>query len=545
MSTGDPLSKDSLKPWWHETLPDNITTWSPTSTNTTKVELDEPEFINTWFRVTKLVSSNNNTKTVTSDYVKETKPTKHYNARKEKEHTYPLRTKIVKINPTSEHKTNLRNKFHIARKIWNECVEHYQPVYEENNSINAFRDNMRTLLVKTNNCGTIERPADLLEQMQQVDQDIRRDVVDRFVTALYININKVKTGTEQRFRMNFFSRKNGAPSLYLACGKISKPTKGTGRPIWYPSTMGNNTFITKNPLPLVVEQYDAKLVWDHRRDLFYLHYLEEVPPSQIDEPKADVCSIDPGVRIFNTIYGSDGVAYLVGESTPKQPGFKYIKREPLKPGETFVKDGNQTESKAIGKIMRLVRIAARMRAGVKRVAPNNFVKTTNKRTLLKLRKLAANYERRAKNLIKEIHNKLAHFLCRRYKTIVIPNFPVRSMIIKQKPGGERRTIGPKTALAMCRWSHYTFRQHLIAKGEVEGCKVIVGKEDYTSKTCSECYSIKPNLGDNLAYACNECGAVMHRDVNGARNILFRNWMTGLFSHPVSKQRLVVKRGKKV
>ena len=48
-------------------------------------------------------------------------------------------------------------------------------------------------------------------------------------------------------------------------------------------------------------------------------------------------------------------------------------------------------------------------------------------------------------------------------------------------------------------------------------------EAYTSKTCSECGYLKRNLGGSKVYHCDECGSVMDRDVNGAKNIFLKNF----------------------
>ena len=41
--------------------------------------------------------------------------------------------------------------------------------------------------------------------------------------------------------------------------------------------------------------------------------------------------------------------------------------------------------------------------------------------------------------------------------------------------------------------------------------------------CSSCGHIKDNLGGAKVYKCKACGAVMDRDINGAKNIFLRNF----------------------
>lgn len=47
-------------------------------------------------------------------------------------------------------------------------------------------------------------------------------------------------------------------------------------------------------------------------------------------------------------------------------------------------------------------------------------------------------------------------------------------------------------------------------------------EEFTSKTCTSCGSIKNNLGSNKLFECANCGLKIDRDINGARNILIKH-----------------------
>ncbi|CAG8833314.1 26403_t:CDS:1, partial [Gigaspora margarita] len=57
--------------------------------------------------------------------------------------------------------------------------------------------------------------------------------------------------------------------------------------------------------------------------------------------------------------------------------------------------------------------------------------------------------------------------------------------------------------------------------EYPGRRLIICTEEYTSKTCGHCEYIKNNLGGNKKFKCDECGLIIDRDVNGARNILLK------------------------
>jgi len=75
--------------------------------------------------------------------------------------------------------------------------------------------------------------------------------------------------------------------------------------------------------------------------------------------------------------------------------------------------------------------------------------------------------------------------------------------------------------SILRSSFYEFRRQLEYKSKLYGSKVVViDRWTPTSKTCSSCGSVKPKLKlSERIYRCQNCGLVMDRDVNAARNIL--------------------------
>eukprot|EP00122_Pirum_gemmata_P001718 Pgem_evm2s1549 len=73
---------------------------------------------------------------------------------------------------------------------------------------------------------------------------------------------------------------------------------------------------------------------------------------------------------------------------------------------------------------------------------------------------------------------MSTWLCKTYKVILIPKCHTKAMSTKKG-----RKIGTKTVRGMLCWSHYKFRQRLIAKSELfNDCNVIECGESYTSKT---------------------------------------------------------------
>lgn len=100
-------------------------------------------------------------------------------------------------------------------------------------------------------------------------------------------------------------------------------------------------------------------------------------------------------------------------------------------------------------------------------------------------------------LVNDCHYKLVKWLCENYRIILLPEFRTQEMI---RCG--QRQIGSKTARAMCTWSHFHFRQHLIHKArEYPWCQVVICTEEYTSKTCGFSGYIHKKLSGFKEFCC--------------------------------------------
>ena len=124
------------------------------------------------------------------------------------------------------------------------------------------------------------------------------------------------------------------------------------------------------------------------------------------------------------------------------------------------------------------------------------------------------------NLVKEVHSKLAKWLCEEYTVILLPRFETSRMIRRLE-----RKLHTKTARNMVTWRHYQFRELLKAKARLySDVNVIECSEAYTSKTCGKCGTINPKLGGSKTFRCinASCGLEADRDHHAARNILLRH-----------------------
>jgi len=119
--------------------------------------------------------------------------------------------------------------------------------------------------------------------------------------------------------------------------------------------------------------------------------------------------------------------------------------------------------------------------------------------------------------IDEAHKKLATYLCRNVRIVLLPKFETSRTVRNAD-----RSISAVTARKMMNWEHYRFRKMLLYKAALSSsCQVNTCDEHYTSKTCGSCGEPHHNLEKNKNFVCLHCHYEADRDINAARNIFLR------------------------
>lgn len=240
---------------------------------------------------------------------------------------------------------------------------------------------------------------------------------------------------------------------------------------WYPKLTKGLSFKVTNRIPINCE-YGTKLIYSRGKWFACFPVVKEDIPTT----KNKVIALDPGNRSFLTGYD----------------------------GESILEVGKND----IGRINRL---CSHLDQLISKLTTSPY-----KQQRKKMRKASYRLRERIQNLVKDLHNKVAHYLTSNYKVIFLPTFESSQMVVKSK-----RRINRKTARNMLTWSHYKFSQNLIQMANRKGVLVIRLSEAYTSKTCTNCGHIHSKLGGSKTFACPKCSHKVSRDVNGARNIMLR------------------------
>ncbi len=229
-------------------------------------------------------------------------------------------------------------------------------------------------------------------------------------------------------------------------------------------TKPNNSHRFIGPVkPLVRPDHDYRL--SMRNGEFILHIPIDKVVKQC-EREFTCCSIDPGLRTFQTVYCQNGMIHEFGTNVIE-------KLNPL----LYKLNKPKTE--------------------------NNPQKAKYKKRI----------RAKIKHLVDDLHWKTAKTLCGLSDKIIIGNMSTVS-ILKDK------TMHCTVKRLLQSISQYTFRQRLQDKCEEYGVEFIVADESYTSKTCGGCAKLNDELGSSKVFNC-DCGFTADRDVNGARNIMIK------------------------
>ena len=190
----------------------------------------------------------------------------------------------------------------------------------------------------------------------------------------------------------------------------------------------------------------------------------------------NIACIDPGVRTFGTVY-----------APLEQKAYKWGHGD-------------------FGRIQRLCEHASNLQSAIDRKADG---KNRNR-----MRVAFRRMHERIKNLIRDFHHCFSKWLCEHYQVIVLPRFESQKMSRRST-----RKIGKKTVRAMLTWSHFSFRQRLIAKAALyQNCHVMITTEEYTTKTCTRCGVLHQKIGGKKQFKCPSCQFEIDRDVNGSKGI---------------------------
>ena len=380
-----------------------------------------------------------------------------------------IKSKKIQIKPTKAQKVILDRWFGGSRFFYNRAVEAMN---------NGTSTNFKTL--------ALQLIADAPDWHVNIPRQIKVGaVMDACQAVRNAKVKCKQTGEFQKVK--FRSRKQPRQTLYLRADtlktngfyvrKLSEMQMTEPLPA---EPQGKGKQSEREPIN---EVKDSQLIMENGRYFLCVPYVEKKKPR---DPSGKIVALDPGVRTFMTYFTEDGFGWL---------GYQ-----------------------AINRIQRLCQHL------------DNLLHRASqeKRPLRRTLRQAANKIRvKIRNLVDELHKKVAHFLVTHYDIILLPTFESQEMCKRGK-----RKLRKKSVRQMLTLSHYRFKQRLKQKALEYGVQVIDVCEAYTSKTVSWTGEVVEKLGGAKVITASD-GTRMDRDLNGARGIFVKNIAGALRVLPLS------------
>jgi putative transposase len=399
----------------------------------------------------------------------------------------------IKLDPTPEWRQRLKTWCGTARWIYNKCLDRYNK-----GKCKMSKKQFRGQVVGGHNHGERKKRTGKkaggnrrskkhappmsrkTSWVLETPYEIRDAAMCDLIKAFQSNLAKKRKNPEHSFELKFKSRKGDQTIA------IKRSLLGHDYTLFKRMTNGEPLHAYEDYMKYTG---DVKITMTKGGE-FYMHVLRDtciatdIYEDTMETP-VSVLSLDPGIRTFMTGYDHEGKILEYGR----------------------------------GDIGRIYRMCAHMDL----LQSKAFDKERNAKQRYRLRKAWYRMIEKIKNLVKDVHCKVAKHLCENYDVVLLPAFGTHDMV--RRAG---RKIGKKTSRAMMTWSFYRFEQMLKAKALEMGTRVIMCTEEYTSKTCTRCGHIKKNLGGAKVYNCQRCHLKIGRDISGARNIALKNLVEHMF-----------------
>jgi len=297
------------------------------------------------------------------------------------------------------------------------------------------------------------------DYIKSVPYQIKSKAVKDAYTARRTNCKK-KSG--KPFKLRYKSRKNPVQSCYIPKSAVSE--SGIYHTISGKLKFSERVFL-KNDI------CDCRLINDHGR--WYLSVPQKITTIPT-ENQGGIVALDPGVRNFLTYFSEDGRFGWVGIHAFDRILKLNLKRDKL-----------------------LSRLAL----------------TKDKKEKCKLKRTLNRTYHRIQDLVDELHWQCINYLVHNFSVIIFPPFEVKGMT---KKGRKLRKSVVRSMLSL---RFFEFKERLKQKCKECGMLYVEQNESYTSKTNSFTGEVMTNLGGKEWFVYD--GIKVHRDLNGARNILIR------------------------
>lgn len=502
------LGRKGFKPFWNTRIEEYSTKlWLPTKTdcvdsglNYLRMFLNEKAMLKSWFSTKTLVPQNPNLSQISYKF-------SQFLAPKSMDlESISCLSKKIKIYPNPNQTRKLKDYIGCYRKIYNLTVQHIrnlprEKVYTEAKDGSYIKINDQYTFVgkglgthkisnslvpsyymdsegkeKRKNQTSLQTIRPIIMKKVKEDYEFKwfRDknipvhLIDRAVDECSSNfstiVNKIKA-TGKYHELHFKNkRKSSTETIDIEAGMFSKK-----RNTIFATTIG----MVKSQEDFYKPKRMAKLQYNRNTKEWFLIFSNDFKEIKTDQPY-DIVSIDPGEKIFLCLYCPDKAGHVV----------------------SICEDNRK--SKIFYKLKRLDKLISKR-------------KKTEKSKRTGLTRAIHRIYKKIKNMKSDMHHKASLFICKNYKNIVLPTYESKPMM---------SNLNNKVCRSMSTLSFYEFKQKLKYKSQIYGCNIFDVNERCTSVSCGNCGLY--NIPNDREYFCFGCKTNIHRDYNGARNILLKH-----------------------
>lgn len=386
--------------------------------------------------------------------------TKHKSKKssKGKKEKLPLKTKKIALYPTRRQQEILESWFGAFRWFYNRTID-----YTKENEVYDFFEVSTSMRINSK-----------FVLPDWCENDIPPRVITGAISdcckAYKTGFGQIKKGLITHFNLSYKTKKDSSQCLYLEKSCFGK--KG----LLPKFKIGNIRGVYKrNKIQLkdISINHDCRL--KKRGNKYFLYVPED---NQFETYySSGLISLDSGIRTFQTGYSLANHTVELGVDCSKH----------------FQKQLDRVDT-------------------LRSVADTS----TNKRKKTKLFSRIKRINFSIENKVNDLHWKTINFLTSNYKTIVVSDFQVASLL-------KNPSLNPRSKRTLGLMRHYWFKTRLIHKCEQRRIELYFVDESYTSKTCTCCGKQNTTLGMKKDFNCEGCGLSIDRDINAARNILNKNW----------------------
>ena len=279
-----------------------------------------------------------------------------------------IRTKKLYLDLNDKQKSIIKNWIHHCKDLYNICIDKHTA------DSTFFNKGYKTIKKKLFN--SIYK-----KSKKPVPYDILTDEVRVFCSNLKSCFTNIRNKNITHFKIKKKLKLKTNYSLLIPYKSIQK----TG---FYKTLFGKIKNFDLYELPT----HDCRLFYNYRNDTFSLNIPTNIYVKKIIN-RESICAIDPGEKKFISFYGSQSYGSIGDDiRIPLLKIRNKIKRYQKVLNKGLNNAGNDIKNK-------------------------NQIKT-------KIRKLY----KKSKNIVKELHNQSANYLCKNYDNILIPKFETQKMI---------------------------------------------------------------------------------------------------------------------